>query len=285
MSTTGKQKIYLGAEIVRKDDFIYSYDSEIKAGQALRVLDDHQVFPLTYMNPKLIVLNILGLNTYFTGSLKKAGKTYAASITGRHAGKDIEALADSSLGLKLDRRADVRTEHSQDSLYFSTNGAYYARLLSLMGWPSENGRKASNGTELPMYLTRIIDMYDELGIPTQRYVKKFVSDLVRIWLVCKSRTSTKCPSITSHFMSQPSEEQVILQGKQLVKATNIVYPQVQLSADDINTEYDPREGNWSGNVYFTIEKIIQFPRRSPFSVRTSINEDVMLSTDHPTTRM
>src|SRR5574341_175906 len=130
----------LKSQICTREEFVQTYGKPGLGEKQAAILDKHGIFPLTYRNPKLARLNVLGLYVYFSGGLRVSTKnSYSATISkGRAQQHDISDKIESELGLTLKKRISKKEKNDdlkkRYDLNFGQNGGPYARLLSLMGF-------------------------------------------------------------------------------------------------------------------------------------------------------
>ncbi len=251
-------------EICTRQQFIDSYQMKGQAQSFAAMLDRHEIFPLTFRNPKLTFLNTLGLHVYFSGALTKyKGSQYDASICGgRKQQRDLSETVESELGMKLRRR--------RNDLEFGENGGTYARLLSLMGFFTSKGssdsieRKARIGSELPAYLSNLIEHFDELTLASKGTCRKFVRDLVSVCFDTKGyarNRNSRFQELVIEMLTQPTPELVEKQGRQIVSALNIVYPKIGITQDQIHVselKYSS-DKRYEGAIVIPLEQAILFP--------------------------
>jgi hypothetical protein len=269
---------FLGREICSRQLFLESYSDKARAEKLLVRLDRRGVFPLTYQNPKLAFLNVLGLYTYFSGALTQSKSTFDAMISGgREQQRDLSVIMASELGLTL--------RENRRSFEFGENGGTYARLLSLMGFFTSRGsrfelqRKASVGTGLPVYLTDVIEQFEKLTLKSKGVCKKFLRDLVSVCFDTKGYTRTRGTSqeLLLELLTQPSAELVQRQGLQIIHAMQIVYPAVgikdsQLSVREIKSGESRQK--YEGSIHIPLEQAVLFPNN--FNSAGSIEVSVRL---------
>ena len=268
----------LGREICTGERFLDSYSDKVRASKMLEKLEKHNVFPLTYQNPKLVYLNILGLYAYFSGTLTQSGPTFDAMISGgREQQRDLSEVMLSELGLTLRKH--------KGSFEFGENGGTYARLLSLMGFFTSRGsrldlqRKARVGTELPSYLADVIEQFEDLTLKSQGVCKKFLRDLVSVCFDTKGYTRNRgaAQELLLELLTQPSPELAGKQGRQIVRAMQIVYPLVGVKEDQISVREiksgDSRK-KYEGSVHIPLEQAVLFPNN--FNSAASIEIHVLL---------
>src|SRR3989344_7844235 len=254
-------------QLVSRNDVMTTWRSESAAEKGIVVLDQHGIFPLTYSNPQMSYVNLLGLYVYLSGTLNiRESSSYTTVITRKK--KQFHGLDDvfkEKLGLTLNTRSD-------GSMYLSDNGASYARLLHTLGFHinhgSENGkvqRKALHGTTLPPYLVDIVNNYDAFSKTIQRGVRRFVSDFVSVWFDTKTFIN---PYLSGriNLMGQPTEELFQEQAELFARAIKIVYPEVEIDPQADLIKYEIR-GKMSGYFVLTTDRILQFPRHEYSPVR------------------
>jgi len=267
----------LDREICSRERFLDSYKNKSQAVKLLGKLERKDIFPLTYQNPKLAFLNVLGLHAYFSGTLTHSGPTYDAMISGgREQQRDLRAIMDAELGLKF--------RESNGSFEFGKNGGTYARLLSLMGFFASRGtrsdihRKARIGTELPTYLTDVIDNFGKLTLKSRGVCKKFLRDLVSVCFDTKGYARNRSsPELLLELLTQPSAELVEKQGLQIVRSMQIVYPHIGFNDSQISVR-EVKSGEsrqkYEGNIHIPLEQAVLFPNN--FNSSASIEIQVRL---------
>jgi hypothetical protein len=266
-------------EICTRERFVDSYKSKKLGERIASILDGHEIFPLTFKNPKFTFVNILGLTVYFSGALTADKRNrYDAMISGtRTQQSDLSAIMESELGLKM-------RECRKSTFDFSENGGAYARLLSFMGFFTSRGtdndlhRKARMGSELPAYLAEMIATYDESSARIQGTCRKYIRDLIAVCFDTKGRTIKRKDynAVEIELLTQPSSEQIDAQARQIVKAINLLYPKVELS--DVNMFWQKiNSGNsrekYEGHIHIPLEKAVFFPNaaNSAASIEIKIN--------------
>lgn len=253
----------LSNQICTREHFLSSFS---KFGhRAVAVLDSQGIFPLTLNNPKFAVLNVLGLHTYFSGTLTHdPGNSFGAAISRsrKHQGNLTERVR-RELGLVL-RKANGRKDRKDgDYLEFNRNGASYARLLSHMGFhTSGNGSsKADEGTQLPQYLTDLIERFPSFGVDARKSTRKYIRDFVSVVF------DTKCTEryregngsqLSLQLLTQPNTELVERQGKSVIDAMNIVYPEMEMRHDQLRISTS--KGRYLGRIYIRQEQAMNFPQ-------------------------
>ncbi len=269
----------LTKEICTRERFINSYKSKKLGERIAGILDEHDIFPLTCKNPKLVFVNILGLTVYFSGSLTADKRNrYDAMISGtRDQQRDLSTIMESELGLKM-------REYKKATFDFGENGGAYARLLSFMGFFTSRGadndihRKARMGSELPAYLTEIIDTYDKSSARIQGTCRKYIRDLIAICFDTKGRAVRRkgYSAVEIELLTQPSQEHIETQARQIVKTINLLYPKVELNDGNILCQEimsGNSKGKYEGHVHIPLEKAVFFPNyaNSAASIEVKIN--------------
>ncbi len=266
-------------EICTREDFLGTYPRQkYYAEKAAAFLDGHGIFPLTYTNPKLVYLNLLGLYVYYSGSLTVAGARANAYLAGgRDHQHDLTDVWREHLGLTfIDGGA---------ALTFGENGATYTRLLSVMGFHTNDDpcskdprRKARTGSLLPPYLRRVISTFDHQIRDSKNKVGRYIHDLLSVYFDTKGSIIAN-RGLRLDLLSQPTQELVMEEGLQLVAAVNYLYPAVSLGPDDIHVHSN--QGTWSGYIHFPFEKILGFPQRAFSPVKVKVHIEPRFSFEHP----
>lgn len=269
-------------EICTREDFLRTYPKQIYyAEKAAAFLDERGIFPLTYSNPQLVHLNTLGLYVYYSGSLLVAHPRAGARLArGRDHQHDLTAIWKRHLGLTFIDN-DV-------ALAFGQNGATYARLLSAMGFHTNDEpcserpqRKARTGSQIPAYLRCIISTFDELGRDSRKNLRRYISDLVAVCFDTRASVRSN-RGLRVDLLSQPTEELVIEEALQLVAAVNHLYPSVSLNPKDISVYSN--QGKWQGYITLPFEKTLGFPQGSFSPVKVKVHVEPRFSFEHPTTK-
>jgi hypothetical protein len=255
----------LANEICTREEFVASYKSEKLGERVASVLDKYNIFPLTCKNPKLVFVNILGLAVYFSGALTADKRNrYDAMISNTKAQqRDLSSLMEAELGLRM-------RERRESTFDFGENGGAYARLLSLMGFFTSRGadddihRKARIGSELPKYLVEIIETYNVSSERVRGTCRKYIRDLVSVCFDAKGRAISRKDynAVEIELLTQPTEEHIEKQARQIVKAINSVYPKVGLDASNIfcqRINSGKSREKYEGHIHIPLEKAIHFP--------------------------
>jgi hypothetical protein len=262
-------------DIVTTEQYEKEYKQKWSAELATSFLQSKGIFPLKYSNKKLPLLTLLGMYTYLSGSLSASPHSKPPVMRARISqaqsfpNEIVEACSE-HLGLIL--KSDGKDYE------FSQNGAYYARLLWKMGFHASEDpigntkKKATLGSDLPTYLTRLTTDYDKLNITSKSKAKYLLKIMTSALFNTKGYTSDKIP-LTVQLIPQPSEEQLITQAKFWVDAINIIYPEIQMNMEDnfkmlgsyITQDINVHEARFS----FNFQQLIKFPRDgAPVSFRT-----------------
>jgi hypothetical protein len=167
----------------------------------------------------------------------------------------------------------IRFRKSNKGLSFAQNGVPYSRLLSKMGFhnsasagKSSMNRKANTGSTLPPYLTTIIDKYEDFDQDEKSKSRRLLSDLVQVWFDTKSFDREKS-GIRLMLQSQPTEEQIIDQGQELIRAWNHVFPRAALDEDHAISTFTNASGRGSycGSVPVPIDTLLRLYITSTFA--------------------
>ncbi len=233
--------------LLTRDQFMESYARSNYAREGARVMDNH-VFvagaPLTYRSRALPFITLLGLYTHYSGnlsvaSLRAEGKPcgFSASIILRKRGEDLRDVWKERLGLEMMPTA-ARKESA--AYGYGVNGGPYARLLHLLGYstsmaPCREARntKTRRGASLPPYLQTLIDQHALLDGPSRDIARFYLRDLIAAFFDTRVVESILGTSIRLQLISQHSVEAVRAQGRQMVAAMNIVYPDLQAHPEEV----------------------------------------------------
>ena len=259
----------LGREICTKEDFIRSFRSQRKGEKTASLLDEHDIFPLTYGNPKLACLNTLGLYVYFSGALTLNGKNqFDASVAGgRPHQRDLSSLTESELGLKLQpREKKMKSGENSYCWYFGENAGPYARLLSFMDVHTSYGnaeciqRKARTGSVLPHYLVYAIDRYENLSKESKDVCKSLLTDFVTVCIDTKGSVQKwgKHQALNLELLTQPSHNLVYQQGLQILGAISIAYPEIVIKGDELfvsRIKSGKSKGKYDGYIRILADQI------------------------------
>ncbi len=259
-----RKRNILNDEICTREQFLESYHRQGNGERATAILDKSDIFPLTYSNPKFAHLNVLGLYVYLSGALTKADRNrYDAMISGgRKHQRDITDLMESELGMTFRK--------SENDWEFAENGAVYARLLSLMGFHTSNGtsenieRKAATGSQLPKYLTNIIENYDALDARSRKLGRRLLKDLIGVCFDAKAyarHTSLRSADLELELLTQPSRALIRKQAHDIIGSIAIAYPQVGVREDQIRVHKirsaDPPK--YEGRISIPMKQALRFP--------------------------
>jgi len=201
--------------------------SRSRATKAANFLEEEKIFPLTYGNPKLAPLNVLGLLVYLTGNLRNTEQSYRAAISckGNHARSVFPSLED-ALNISL-------PPVENDSHIIGRNGSLYGRLLFATGYPVSSGTsaeretKAKIGTKLPPYLANIISGWNDLTMENREVCAKYIRDFLSTLMDARSGYNKRSFRVST--LCQPNEtlvEEQLGQIKQTFKCLygNIIDP-------------------------------------------------------------
>lgn len=285
----------LKAKICTREEFVETYGKKGVGEKKAAVLDKYGIFPVSYRNPRLARLNVLGLYVYFSGGLRTTSRnTYSATISrGRAQQHDISNIIESELGLTLRKRIpkkekkekkidDLKNKYDLD---FSQNGGPYARLLSLMGFFTSDGtrdsieRKSRLGSELPKYLTDLIEHYDELAPWKQRRYKKLLRDMIAVCFETKvhvKQRQNRVEYLELELLTQPSSGLVEKQGRQIISAFKIVYPKVELKEEQIRWRENHKK-RFEGHINLTLEQAIALQRDPVHAISIGFQAKVLPS--------
>ncbi len=257
------------------ENFSALYNYSWAAERGINFLNKCNIYPLNYQNENLPLLNLLGLYVYFSGSLHviNNGGAGGAINGGREPLHIPKEKIEKGLGLKL--------EPNVKGYVFGENGSYYARLLSNMGFYTNQGKynekdtKARSGSKIPDYLTFLIENYSSLNKDSKSIGGRLLRDTINIWFDTKAAPTGE-RQLRAELLGQPTQEQLKNNATQLSDAINILYPRVNSNVDeDLQTWED--EGIWGGYLRFSLEQLLGFPKRSASPIRFSIIVEPRLS--------
>ncbi len=270
-----RKRNILNEEICTREQFVESYKRHGNGERAAAILDNKDIFPLTYSNPKCAHLNVLGLYVYLSGALTKADRNrYDAMISGgRKHQRDITDLMESELGMTFRR--------SENDWEFAENGAPYARLLSLRGFNTSHGtsenieRKAATGSQLPAYLTDIIEQYNALDARSKKLGRRLLKDLIGVCFDTKvyaRHTSLRTADVELELLTQPSRALIKWQARDIIGAINIAYPVVGVREDQIRVHKirSVNPSKYEGRISIPMKQALRFPTDSCSSAIVAI---------------
>lgn len=284
----------LKMNICTRQEFVDTYGKLGVGEKRAAVLDEYGIFPVSYRNPILSRLNVLGLYVYFSGSLRTyAGNKYTGTISkGRTQQHDIDSIIESELGLKLRKRIPKKEKKTDNlekryDIDFGTNGGSYARLLSLMGFFTSNGvrsniaRKSRHGSELPKYLTDLIENYDKLAPWKKEKYKRLLRDMIAVCFETKTyvkQRQNRFEYVELELLTQPSLELVEKQGRQIIRAFNIVYPKVELKEEQMRwRKVKSHKKQFVGHIEVTLEQAIMLQSDPVHAVSIGLQARVLPS--------
>ncbi|MBI4143949.1 hypothetical protein HY486_01750 [Candidatus Woesearchaeota archaeon] len=239
-------------EIVTRKEIFETYERQEYGQKALEILESHRIFPLTYGNPKLKYVNLLGLYIYFTGTMH-----VTPSPTIAHINADWEE----NLLLLNAWKKELGLEFTKQNGYISLgkNGAQYARLLATMGFYKDihqprikRNTKAANGTSIPTYLIRLIENHNRMNYRSQLLARRYLRDLCTVWTVTKSKYE-RSRGLSIRTTAQPTKEEARTQITYLAKCFNILNPELKLC--DTNIHIYNTEESCVGDIYIGWEAI------------------------------
>jgi hypothetical protein len=262
--------ITINTLISSPDKFLKTYDDEAKGLQQLNRLQDAGIFPLTIDSTYFAPLNVLGLYTYFTGTLNNRGGQYSGMIV-RGASRPISPpLKELSAALNIDFR------NRDHQIVMGRNGSMYARLLYSMGFdltsPCVDGacRKAMKGSSLPQYICEAVST--KHGRRMSQIVAKMSRDIVNVWVDTKTILSDFW-HVAVAIPSQPSREQALSQAQILADITSLAYPKIKINLDQLrlseSTRVD-RPNMFSGYFNLTKEQVVEMSQYNSAPLRAKV---------------
>jgi len=255
-------------EICTRDDFLAGYRREKVGEKALAVLEEHDIFPVNLANPMTELVTILGLYSYFSGSLLISPRGRASGEIGS---KYAHRIPVEKLGMTFNPRSG--------SVDFGQNGAFYVRLLAAMGFHVSDGDppryKAITGSTFPAYLTRLVDEHEHLNRLSRTRANVYLKNLIAVWFDANAEVRGNT-SVRVSILSQPKRKQIEAEAQFLADAMACVYPDVGITSDDcsINTEKHNGilRGFYRGYFNFTIDHLLAFQshKRPPMKYQAAI---------------
>ncbi|MDP7182114.1 MAG: hypothetical protein QF486_06815 [Candidatus Woesearchaeota archaeon] len=261
--------------ITSEDSVKGTYHQPHRAKWAVEFLQDHDVFPATYGNPKIQLVTTAGLYAYFDNQIF-FHKSQANANWGEHMDPDLEAKLKTHLGWESSKK------NPQDN----KGSAFYARLLATMGFyvndqPQTRDKRSTrgkNGSELPRFLSTIIDNYPYLGVVDKKVAKQYMRNLCMAWTRCRRKKEEGAYVVT--FLKQPTEDLVLKEASQLRRSMNIVWEMdLQEKHQSIR---ESRPNVWVGEIRLPIQQMAKVCPYSypPFSFQVKTKS--RYSFDHPT---
>lgn len=246
----------VGRPVLRRKDFIGSYEFEKMAERGVHVLDSNGLFSrrdrqgewaLTYDSPQLIPFTLLGLYSHFRGCLISQKTCVSGSPKSFSVGINFNGgISDWRDYLKDELNVELGSDCTPGK-----NACIYARALYLSGFSTglehdEHHRrsKATREALLPDYLTFPVKNYQKLS----GLSRKFANTLIRLTIdsFCDTRIASEDPGIIRYtLISQPTEEMTVEGGMQIISAMNALYPELELSRRVNVTDID-RDENGNG---------------------------------------
>ena len=235
--------------LLTREQFVESYERPGAGESGVEVLDEHSIFPdgrLTYHNKKFHFVNLLGLYTHFSGTLRVGYITETGSYSAFQGGigsflqckdpgdrarkiRDLREQWTEELGLKF--RAQ------KDGTSFGKHGGTYGRLLHLIGFstsvlPEEGyvrSTKTGRGATLPEYLSSLIANYSHINGEGKELVRPYLRDLVSVFFDTQARTRGLHLCVEMDLPAQRTESLLRSEADKILQALNFLYPCLQPS--------------------------------------------------------
>jgi len=235
--------------LVTEDDFIGTYESAQSSHvkHNLDFLAEHDILPLTYMNPKLPQINALIAWTMWAGCMQN-NRCLLYDVP-------LEALVDleEPLGIEFRRGKKKAVE-------FSPNNAY-ARIMSLLGVRQGKGTsdhpdgKVNELLQLPGYIRFLRDHKRQAHYEERDVSNKILIDYVQIMMHNKLY---KARGIKFGLNLHASKDkfQSLFFANEVISLFNAIYPAIGLSDENIEYYHNPKQKSHHTKILFKREEIL-----------------------------
>ena len=245
-------------EVVTRDQVERAWQDSETANAKMAIFDDHGVFPLTYGNPQLLYINVLGMLNYFSGSNQAPQRGPMVTFHGkRYIPERLIPPFEDKLGISFKR-------HKTD-LRLTKESCEYARLFKEMGFftnetpdPDHYETKAKKGSSLPEYIARIIENFEDLPETSKIITRRIVQDMFAAAFWSKARWGRNV-GVDLYLLSQPEEDLIENQSQQLIKALGIAYP--HMNTGEVSSHFKSHERNgeprYEGFIYLPLNELMK----------------------------
>ena len=212
--------------LVTEDDFIGTYQSSKSShiSANLEFLAEHDVLPLTYLNPKLMEINKLVGWTMWSGCLQNNRGVLHKVPMGA-----LTSLED-TLGMTF-------KDGSKGAVEFSPNNAY-ARIMSLLGVRQGQGSKDKPDgkigarLELPNYITFLRDHKKRVHFEEREISNKVLIDFLQT-LMHSKLYKARGVKFELNLNDSASEFQARYFANEIIGLFTAAYPAIGLSEENI----------------------------------------------------